>query len=49
VLLFAGVGLTFAGVVLGDRGLAAGGLVPAFIGIGYLVSYRLGARAEGSS
>lgn len=49
VLGFAGIGLTIAGLVLGDRGLAAGGLVPAFIGIGYLVSYRLAARAEGSS
>ncbi len=46
VLGFAGIGLTIAGLVLGDRGLAAGGLVPAFIGIGYLVSYRLAARAE---
>ncbi len=41
VLLFAGAGLVAAGLLLGDRGIAAGGLVPAFIGIGYLVSYRL--------
>jgi hypothetical protein len=41
VLVFAGVGMLAAGFVLGDRGLAAAGLVPAFIGLGYLVSYRL--------
>ena len=41
VLVFAGVGLVLAGFVLGDRGLAAAGLVPAFVGLGYLVSYRL--------
>lgn len=41
VLLFAGAGLVAAGLLLGDRAIAAGGLVPAFIGIGYLVSYRL--------
>ncbi|MCX4245830.1 DUF6249 domain-containing protein [Paraliomyxa miuraensis] len=45
VLVFAGLGLLVAGMMLGDRGMAAGGLVPAFIGIGYLVSYRL-ATAE---
>jgi hypothetical protein len=41
VLVFAGTGLVAAGFVLGDRGLAAAGLIPAFIGLGYLVSYRL--------
>lgn len=41
VLVFAGLGLVVAGMMLGDRGMAAGGLIPAFIGIGYLVSYRL--------
>lgn len=41
VLGFAGLGLVVAGLVLGDRGLAAGGLVPAFIGGGYLVSFRI--------
>jgi hypothetical protein len=45
VLVFAGLGLVVAGMMLGDRGMAAGGLIPAFIGIGYLVSYRL-ATAE---
>lgn len=44
VLVAAGLGLLFAGLVLGDRGLAAGGLVPAFIGAGYLVSFRLAMR-----
>ncbi len=41
VLVFAGLGLVIAGMMLGDRGMAAGGLIPAFIGIGYLVSHRL--------
>ncbi len=41
VLIFAGLGLVVAGMMLGDRGMAAGGLIPAFIGIGYLVSHRL--------
>jgi hypothetical protein len=41
VLLSAGAGLLAAGTLLGDRGIAAGGLVPAFIGIGYLISHRL--------
>lgn len=41
VLVFAGLGLVVAGMMLGDRGMAAGGLIPAFIGLGYLVSYRL--------
>jgi len=46
VLVFAGLGLVIAGMMLGDRGIAAGGLVPAFIGIGYLVSYRLATDSE---
>jgi len=48
VLVFAGLGLVIAGMMLGDRGMAAGGLIPAFIGIGYLVSYRL-ATAEANA
>jgi hypothetical protein len=44
VLVGAGLGLLVAGLVLGDRGLAAGGLVPAFIGAGYLVSFKLAMR-----
>lgn len=49
VLGFAGLGLVVAGMLLGDRGLAAGGLVPAFIGGGYLVSFRLAVRDRGRS
>jgi hypothetical protein len=48
VLVFAGLGLVVAGMMLGDRGMAAGGLIPAFIGVGYLVSYRL-ATAEANA
>ena len=48
VLVFAGLGLLVAGMMLGDRGMAAGGLIPAFIGIGYLVSHRL-ATAEANA
>ena len=44
VLLFAGVGIFGAGLLLGDRWLAAGALVPEFIGVGYLVSFWLAAR-----
>jgi hypothetical protein len=47
VLVFAGLGLVISGMMLGDRGMAAGGLIPAFIGLGYLVSHRL-ATAEAS-
>ncbi len=48
VLVFAGLGLVVSGMMLGDRGMAAGGLIPAFIGIGYLVSYRL-ATSDGDA
>jgi len=41
VSLCAGIGLCAAGLLLSDRALGAAGLVPAFIGLGYLVSYRL--------
>ncbi|MBK8236510.1 MAG: hypothetical protein IPK74_13220 [Deltaproteobacteria bacterium] len=44
VLGFAGLGLVVAGLLTGDRGLCAGGLVPAFIGAGYLLSFRLAMR-----
>jgi hypothetical protein len=47
VLLFAGAGILAAGLLLGDRGLAAGALVPEFIGAGYLVSFWLTARGRG--
>lgn len=46
VLLFAGGGLLAAGLMTGDRGMAAGALVPEFIGAGYLVSYWLAARTQ---
>lgn len=49
VMVFAGLGLVIAGMMLGDRGMAAGGLIPAFIGIGYLVSHRLATSDEGGS
>ena len=47
VLLFAGAGLFVAGMILGDRGLAAGALVPEFVGVGYLVSFWLAGRQLG--
>lgn len=49
VLGFAGLGLVVAGMVLADRGLAAGGLVPAFIGAGYLLSFRIAIARGGGS
>lgn len=49
VLLFAGGGLLAAGLLTGDRGMAAGALVPEFIGAGYLVSYWLAARSQGGA
>lgn len=44
VLLFAGVGLVVAAVFKGDQGLAPVGLIPGFIGVGYLVSFALAVR-----
>lgn len=49
VLLFAGGGLLAAGLLTADRGMAAGALVPEFIGAGYLVSYWLAARMRGGA
>ncbi len=46
VLLFAGAGILGAGLMLGDRGLSAGALVPEFIGFGYLVSFWLASRSR---
>lgn len=46
VLMFAGVGLFVAGVLHEHRALMAGGLIPEFIGIGYLLSYWLAARTD---
>lgn len=44
VLVFASVGLVVAAAVKGDEGLAPVGLIPGFIGLGYLVSYGLATR-----
>jgi hypothetical protein len=49
VLGCAGLGVVIAGVVLADRALAAGGLVPAFIGAGYLLSFRIAVARGGGS
>ena len=49
VLLFAGGGILAAGLMLGDRGMAAGALVPEFIGIGYLLSFWLASRPRGDA
>lgn len=49
VLGCAGLGLVVAGVMLADRALAAGGLVPAFIGAGYLLSFRIAVARGGGS
>jgi hypothetical protein len=46
VLMFAGVGMFVAGVVGDHRALMAAGLVPEFVGIGYLLSYWLAARSD---
>jgi hypothetical protein len=47
VLLSAGVGLLIAAMVMGDHRLAPGGLIPGFIGLGYLVSYSIAKRSRG--
>jgi hypothetical protein len=49
VLLFAGGGILAAGLLLGDRGMAAGALVPEFIGAGYLLSFWLASRSPGGT
>lgn len=46
VLMFAGIGLFLAGGLTADRALFAGGLIPEFIGLGYLLSYWLASRGE---
>ncbi|GEM_PF-6004882 len=48
VLVFTGVGLLAAAAVSGDPALGPMGLIPAFIGVGYLVSYRVAMRREPS-
>lgn len=47
VLLSAGVGLLVAAIVTQDHRLAPGGLIPGFIGLGYLVSYTIARRSRG--
>jgi hypothetical protein len=51
VLVFTGVGLLVASLLGGSEGLSPAGLIPGFIGIGYLVSHRFAATGpshEGS-
>lgn len=43
VLVFTGVGLLVASVLGGSEGLSPAGLIPGFIGVGYLVSHRFAA------
>ncbi len=40
VLVFTGVGLLLASLLGGSGGLSPAGLIPGFIGIGYLISHR---------
>ncbi|MFV8754231.1 DUF6249 domain-containing protein [Nannocystaceae bacterium ST9] len=46
VLVFTGVGLLAASLVGGSEGLSPAGLIPGFIGIGYLVSHRFAATSR---
>lgn len=48
VLVFAGAGLFAAGLLSADHAMSAGGLIPEFIGFGYLLSYWLAARVRRS-
>lgn len=48
VLVFTGVGLLLASLLGGGRDLSPAGLIPGFIGIGYLVSHRFAVRGSGS-
>lgn len=49
VLIFAGLGMVLTAAVTSHHGLMSGGLIPGFIGMGYLVSYRMGLRGGGGS
>lgn len=40
VLVSTGIGLVLASMIGGDRSLSPAGLIPGFIGLGYLVSHR---------
>jgi hypothetical protein len=46
VLVFTGVGLLLASLLGGGRDLSPAGLIPGFIGIGYLVSHRFAVRGS---
>ncbi len=46
VLVFTGVGLLAASILGGGDGLSPAGLIPGFIGIGYLVSHRFAATSQ---
>ena len=47
VLVFTGTGLLLASVLGGGGELSPAGLIPGFIGIGYLVSHRFAVRGGG--
>lgn len=49
VLVFTGVGLLLASALGGSGELSPAGLIPGFIGIGYLVSHRFAVRGGGRS
>lgn len=44
VLVFTGVGLLLASLLGGGKDLSPAGLIPGFIGVGYLVSHRFAVR-----
>lgn len=46
VLVFTGVGLLVASLLGGSQGLSPAGLIPGFIGVGYLVSHRFAATSR---
>ncbi len=49
VLVFTGVGLLLASLLKGGGDLSPAGLIPGFIGVGYLVSHRFAVRGGGRS
>ncbi|MFO7564463.1 MAG: DUF6249 domain-containing protein [Enhygromyxa sp.] len=44
VLVFTGVGLLLASLLGGGKDLSPAGLIPGFIGVGYLISHRFAVR-----
>lgn len=46
VLVFTGVGLLLASVFGGGKDLSPAGLIPGFIGVGYLISHRFAVRGN---